>query len=120
VVAALFCAWRVSNCFCVRGNGIVLVDPFVFQSIRTFLLITFSRLLIVIANQNVGAGRRSTHDAQACIEMRVESDALSAECPSGKSAMSSECPQMLKKFCALSTDCIGQSSSVLVSALIST
>ena len=62
---------------------------------------------------------RTAHDAQACIEMRVLSDALSAECPSGNSALSAECPQVLKKFCALSTECSGQFSSVLVGALIS-
>ena len=49
---------------------------------------------------------RTTHDAQACIEMRCKSDALSAECPSGKSALSAECPQVLKKFCALSSECL--------------
>jgi len=61
---------------------------------------------------------RTTHDAQACIEMRIKSDALSAECPSGKSALSAECPQVLKKFCALSAKCSGQFTSVLVRVLI--
>lgn len=49
---------------------------------------------------------RTTHDAQACIEMCIKSDALSAECPSGKSALSAECQQVLKKFCALSAECL--------------
>ena len=51
--------------------------------------------------------------------MIVESDALSAECPSGKSALSAECQQVLKKFCALSAECRCQFSNALVSALIS-
>ena len=38
---------------------------------------------------------RTTHDAQACIEMCIKSDALSAECPSGKSALSEECQHVL-------------------------
>ena len=44
---------------------------------------------------------------------------LSAHQPrkSALSAASSECPKVLKKFCAFSAECIGQFSSVLVSAL---